>query len=89
MQFVMPSRYDMNTLPKPGDPSIKLEKSEGFWAVTMRYGGFNNDSKFQKHKEILDDYIRQNDLPSSGELYFLGYDPPFRMVGRTNEILVK
>lgn len=89
MQFVMPSRYDMNTLPEPNDPSVELEKSEGFWAVTIRYGGYNNNSKFEKHKEKLDDFIRQNELPSSGELYFLGYDPPFRVTGRTNEILVK
>lgn len=89
MQFVMPSRYDMNTLPEPNDPSVELKKSEGFWAVTIRYGGYNNNSKFKKHKEKLDDFIQQNELPSSGELYFLGYDPPFRVAGRTNEILVK
>lgn len=89
MQFVMPSRYSMNTLPEPSDPSITLENSEGFWAITIQYGGYNNDAKFQKHKEKLDDFIRQNGLPSSGELYFLGYDPPFRVTGKTNEILVK
>jgi len=71
MQFVMPSRYDINNLPEPGDPSIRLIQSEGFWAVTIRYGGFNNASRFQENRDQLEAFIRNHQLPSTGELFGL------------------
>jgi hypothetical protein len=88
MSFVMPSKYDEQSLPKPNDSRVKLEKSQAEYVAVLRFGGYANDEKIARHSEKLRKALEKNGINYSGNFRFLGYNPPFQFIGRRNEIIV-
>ncbi|OSZ78052.1 hypothetical protein CAP35_07225 [Chitinophagaceae bacterium IBVUCB1] len=89
MSFVMPSGYDMNTLPKPNDSTVSLHYSkEGYYAV-LKFGGYANEQKISRKINELKTAIANNGLTELGEYSYLGYNAPWDVVGRENEIIVE
>ncbi|MEX0812125.1 MAG: heme-binding protein [Chitinophagales bacterium] len=88
MQFLIPSKYSMSELPQPNDTSISLDRFPGGRYAAIRFGGFANDEKIAAHKQMLLDWLKDNGHPTSGEVYFLGYNSPFKLKHRRNEVLI-
>lgn len=88
MAFVMPSGYDETNLPKPNDPAVKIKKTEVEYAAALRFGGFASDEAIEKNTQKLDELLRQKGIKTKGHFRFLGYNPPYQLVGRRNEIIV-
>ncbi len=88
MAFVMPSGYDETNLPKPNDPAVKIKKTEVEYVAALRFGGFASDEAIEKNTQKLDELLRQKGIKSNGHFRFLGYNPPYQLVGRRNEIIV-
>ena len=88
MAFVMPSGYDVSNLPKPNDPAIKIKKTEVEHVAALRFGGFASDEVIEKNTQKLDELLRQKGIKTKGHFRFLGYNPPYQLVGRRNEIIV-
>jgi hypothetical protein len=87
MAFVMPSGYDESNLPKPNDPAIKIKKTEVEHVAALRFGGFASDEAIEKNTQKLDELLRQKGIKTKGHFRFLGYNPPYQLVGRRNEII--
>ena len=87
MAFVMPSGYDESNLPKPNDPAIKIKKTEVEHVAALRFGGFASDEAIEKNTQKLDELLRQKGIRTKGHFRFLGYNPPYQLVGRRNEII--
>ncbi len=88
MRFFVPNEYHNNTPAPSGD--VYIEEDPEMTAAVIRFGGY---AKMQ-------DYITQRDLliKKLGEraaeydcvnMMAAGYDPPFKPVGRTNEVWLK
>lgn len=88
MAFVMPSGYDESNLPKPNDPAVKIKKTEVEHVAALRFGGFASDEAIEKNTQKLDELLRQKGIKTKGHFRFLGYNPPYQLVGRRNEIIV-
>jgi hypothetical protein len=88
MAFVMPSGYDESNLPKPNDPAVKIKKTEVEYVAALRFGGFASDEAIEKNTQKLDELLRQKGIKTKGHFRFLGYNPPYQLVGRRNEIIV-
>ncbi len=88
MAFVMPSGYDETNLPKPNDPAVKIKKTEVEYVAALRFGGFASDEAIEKNTQKLDELLRQKGIKTKGHFRFLGYNPPYQLVGRRNEIIV-
>ena len=88
MQFVIPAKYAMEELPDPNDASIELDKFTGGRYAAITFGGFADDKSIARHKKILIDWLEDNGHPSDGESYFLGYNSPFKLKHRRNEVLI-
>ena len=89
MRFMIPSEYKMNQLPAPNSDKVLFNEEPGFYAACIRYGGFNDSEKFQKHKKQLEEFIKNENLELVGSFIFLGYNPPFQWFGRRNEVMVR
>jgi hypothetical protein len=88
MSFVMPSGYDEQSLPRPNDSRVKLEKSQAEYVAVLRFGGYANDQKIARYSEKLRKALERKGISYSGNFRFLGYNPPYQFIGRKNEIIV-
>ena len=87
MKFVMPSKYTLNDLSKPNDPRIVMEKVGKKRYAAISYSGYNNQSKFNEHSNILRKVLEENNINYSGKPIYLGYDAPYKLWGRKNDVL--
>ncbi len=88
MSFVMPSKYDEQSLPRPKDSRVKLEQSQPEYVAVLRFGGYANDGKIARYSEKLGKALEKKGISYSGNFRFLGYNSPYQFIGRRNEIIV-
>jgi len=88
MSFVMPSQLNENTLPLPNDPNIIIHKSTPEFVAVLRFDGFASDHKIEEYTEKLKNILINNKIKAVGKYKFLGYNPPYQLINRRNEIIV-
>jgi len=88
MSFVMPGNYDMNNLPKPNNASVEINSSKAEYVVAITFGGFASDEKIQDYTNQLKALLALNHINALGNYRYLGYNPPYQLFGRRNEIIV-
>ena len=88
MAFVLPSGYNQDNLPKPNDSSIAIRASEPEFVAAVKFGGFASTESINKHIAILQKSLQEAGLSHHGNFRFLGYNPPYQIFGRRNEVIV-
>jgi len=88
MSFVMPSSYTMENLPKPNNPDVLIQKTTEEYVAVVRFGGFASDKDNEFYSARLHNILEEKGITSYGHTRFLGYNPPFQLVDRRNEIVV-
>jgi effector-binding domain-containing protein len=89
MYFMMPKKYSVNQLPKPNSNNVKiLEESSRVLAV-IRYGGFSSEKKIEKYQKKLAEVISQNNLKTKGPYMYMGYNAPWDVFNRRNEVAIE
>jgi hypothetical protein len=89
MSFVMPSAYALKELPKPNDPGVRIERSADEYVAAIRFSGYASDATIRSQSERLAGILREKGIRPIGNFRYLGYDPPYRLMGRRNEIIVR
>jgi hypothetical protein len=88
MSFVMPAEYDIKSLPRPNDAKVELHESPSEYAAAIEFGGYANDETISKHAEQLKKSLKEKGIKPIGHYRYLGYNPPYQLVGRKNEVIV-
>ena len=88
MSFVMPSNYTKDNLPKPNDSSVTINIVPEDYAAAISFGGFADDADIKKYAAKLELQLKEAGIEYYGHLRFLGYNAPYQLVGRKNEIIV-
>ena len=88
MSVVMPEKFNNEALPKPNDPTIRIEQSKPVYVACISFAGYANDTKIEINKEKLLQILKEKNITTTGEYSFLGYNAPYQFVGRTNEIII-
>ncbi len=88
MSFVMPSGYTIENLPKPNDSNVIIQKTPEEYVAVIRFEGFASDKDLAFYSEKLYNILDEKGITSFGNARFLGYNPPFQLVNRRNEIIV-
>ena len=88
MQFYLPSRFNKENTPIPSNSDIKiLNIKEGYYAV-IRYSGRASDKNFIKHKDILQNELKKDDISILSAPIKATYDGPFTLpLRRRNEAM--
>jgi len=89
MSFVMPSEMNSGNLPEPVNSNIVLHKSKPVYTASIRYGGYTNTREIERNKAKLMRVLEDLNIKHSGNFEYLGYNPPYQMFNRRNEILVE
>lgn len=88
MSFVMPANYSVENLPKPNNASVEVKKIPEEYVAVIKFGGYASDEDIKIYSEKLKKLLLENGILSHGNYRFLGYNPPFQIIGRRNEIIV-
>ncbi len=88
MAFVLPAGYTPDNLPKPNDAGISIVTSVPEYVAAIQFGGFASTERINAHKVQLERLLKEKGLSYYGNFRFLGYNPPFQLFGRRNEIIV-
>lgn len=89
MSFMVPSDYSETDLPKPNNGTIFFEKKEGSTMAAIRFGGWADDKTIEEFKLKLASLLMKEGLEHNGKFIYLGYNPPYVVIGRRNEIVVE
>lgn len=88
MSFVMPSSYNQANLPKPNNPDVFLKETADEYVAAIQFGGFASDNELKFYSEKLQNMLKEKGIKTYGKTKYLGYNPPFQLVGRRNEIII-
>jgi hypothetical protein len=88
MQFYLPSKFNKENTPIPSNSDIKiLNIKEGYYAV-IRYSGRTSNKNFTKHKNILENELKKDDISILSVPIKATYDGPFTLpLLRRNEAM--
>lgn len=87
VQFTMPRKYTLATLPKTTDERIHFHMTEAQKIAAIRFSGFMSDNKAEKATKKLSQFLQRKHLHIHGEPIFVYYDSPFTFPwNRRNEV---
>lgn len=90
VQFVMPSQYTLEALPKPNNTAVTLREVPAKTVAVATYSGFNTASRIQKETQSLLDWMQTRQLMAAGPAQLARYDPPWTLpFWRRNEVQIE
>ncbi|MDO8953196.1 MAG: heme-binding protein, partial [Draconibacterium sp.] len=89
MSFVLPSEMEFDKLSVPKNKNVKLHKSKPIYTASVRFGGYAREAEIAKHREKLAEILKQLNIQHTSQFEFLGYNSPFDMINRRNEVQVE
>ncbi|MFN5444436.1 MAG: SOUL family heme-binding protein [Crocinitomicaceae bacterium] len=89
MMFMVPKKLHKETLPKPEQSGIEFKEEPAKLLAAISFGGWANDAKIEKYKQELKAALDAQGIAYSNKFYFFGYNAPFEVFNRKNEVLVE
>ncbi len=90
VQFVMPSDYLMQTLPKPSNPDVVLKEITGKRFAVIRFSGLARANSLAAHTKELEAFIQENNLQTISEPTYAFFNPPWTLPFlRRNEVMIE
>lgn len=89
MDFVMPSQYTMQTLPKPNNPDVRLREVPSQQYAVIRFSWFAGDEKVTKKTSELLAWMKEKNITPKGSPELARYNPPWTPpFMRRNEVMI-
>ncbi|XP_055999828.1 heme-binding protein 2-like isoform X3 [Ostrea edulis] len=86
VSFFIPHEHQENP-PQPKNTNVFLEERPGFEAYVRTFGGFANDESWVTEAQKLSEDLKEKTEEIRQDYWYsAGYNSPFQLFGRTNEI---
>jgi effector-binding domain-containing protein len=90
VNFTMPSKYSMNTLPKPNNEKVTLHQVSSKKYIVIKFSGMGSNKNLASHEKELQEYISKNKIQTLSEPIYAFYNPPWTLAFlRHNEIMIE
>jgi len=90
VSFIMPNEFTLETLPKPNNKSIKILSLPKEKYAVIVFSGLVSESSYLEKEKLLNQFIKEKKLKSSGEIKIARYNPPWTLpFFRRNELMLK
>lgn len=89
MMFMVPKQYKREDLPKPNESQVKFHVEPEKRVAAITFGGWADDEKIEKYKQQLIKSLEAEGIKYTNRFYFLGYNAPYEIANRKNEIIVE
>ena len=88
MQFYLPSRFNKENIPSPSNPDVKILNIKGGYYAVIIYSGRTSDKNFIKHKNLLENQLKKDDISILSPPIRATYNGPFTLpMLRRNEVM--
>ena len=88
MQFYLPSEFDESNVPNPSNSEVKILNMKGGYFAAITYSGRASDKNFLKHKEILENKLKEDNISILSPPIRATYNSPFTLpMLRRNEVM--
>ena len=90
MMFFMPKSYKtMNSLPVPNDSTVRIKEIKERTVAAIIFKGWASDKTIDEQKKNLVKVLEAEGIAyDANDFAYLGYNPPYQMANRRNEIIV-
>jgi hypothetical protein len=89
MYFMMPKQYKTTELPKPNSNKVEIVEEQARVLAVIRYSGFSSEKKIEKYRKKLAAIISKNHLNVIGPYMYMGYNAPWDVINRRNEVAIE
>ena len=88
MAFIMPEKYNLETLPEPNNKNLKIYTEKSNVSACIQYSGYSNE-KIEKRKIAeLKKTLDNHNIQHFNDFEVLVYNSPWKVINRKNEIRV-
>ncbi len=88
MMFMVPNKFKKENLPTPNQSNIQFKEEPAKKVAAIRFGGWTSDEKLAKYKQKLIAALDNQGIKHDGHFSYLGYNAPFDLFFRRNEVVV-
>ena len=89
MMFMVPKELKKEMLPKPNQSLIEFKEEPAKTVAAISFSGWANDKKIEKYKQNLKSALDAEGIAYTNRFYFLGYNAPYEVFNRKNEVIVE
>ena len=89
MYFMVPKKFQKETLPQPNQSGIEFRTEPAKRVAAISFKGWANDKKIAAYRTQLTHALDKAGISYTNRYYFLGYNAPYEVFGRKNEIIVE
>jgi len=90
VNFVMPSQFTLETLPKPNNPLVKIKPIPAKKFAVIQFSGLVDEEKMAKKVTDLEQWISTKQLKVLGNAELARYNPPWTLPFlRRNEVMIE
>jgi hypothetical protein len=89
MMFMVPKKLNKDMLPKPNQSGIEFREEPAKTVAAIRFSGWANETKIEKYKQNLKAALDAEGIKYSNQFYFFGYNAPYEVFNRKNEVIVE
>ena len=89
MLFMVPKKFNKETLPQPNQSQIVFKQEPAKTVAAMSFKGWADDEKIETYKQKLITALEKEGILISNRFYFLGYNAPYEVFNRKNEVIVE
>lgn len=89
VQFVMPAKYTLETLPTPKDPQVTLTTREAQTYAVTKFSWRGLEKHFRKKEAALRKALERDGITVTGSPVYARFDPPWSLpIFRRNEVMI-
>ena len=89
MMFMVPKEIKKEDLPKLNQSNIVFKEEPAKTMAAISFSGWANDNKIKSFKDKLTLALEKHGIVHQKRFYFFGYNAPYEVFNRLNEVLVE
>ncbi len=89
VKFMVPRKIKKENLPEPNSTEIQFVEEPSKTVAAIAFSGWANSDKIEKYKQELIKALDAENIPYQNQFFFLGYNPPYEVFNRKNEVIVE
>ena len=89
MMFLVPKEFTKENVPKPVNSAIQFVEMPEKKMAAIAFNGWASNEKIERYKLALIKLLDESGIKYSNKFSVLGYNSPYEILFRKNEIIVE
>jgi hypothetical protein len=89
VMFMVPRDLKKENLPRPDETQIEFREEPAKTVAAISFKGWADSEKIEAYRSELIAALDAEKIPYSDRFYYLGYNAPYELFNRKNEVIVE